>query len=165
MKAYLSYNEEAVPEGFTRYHPSAIETIEPNTVDEVQGMLVLEKLPDMVTFMEHLYYRLKPGAKAVFQSGYYGCATSFMSPLIKRSLSEHSMNWCSKSWREANKFTEIKTDIDFEVAVGLATASDLNLRAEEVQVLWRATRLNCVLQVHFTLTKVANENVNPPKVP
>ena len=152
-KIYLSYGSEAAPEGFLSLKPVDLLTIDANTVEEIQGPSILEKVPNLVSFMDAVYDVLIPGSKAVFQSGYYGCATAFMSPLINRSLSEHSMNWCSKSWREQNKYTEIKTDIDFDIAVGLATDSALNLRTDEIQILWRNTRLNCVLQVHFTLTK------------
>jgi hypothetical protein len=153
MKIYFAYGKEDAPEGFTKKTPDEVQSLEANSVEEVQGTGILEKVPDLVDFMDRLYYRLALGAKATFICGYYGCSSSFVSPLIKRPMSEYSMNWCSKAWREANKFTEVDTDIDFDVGAGLATDQALNLRNEETQVLWRTTRLNCVLQVHFTLTK------------
>jgi hypothetical protein len=153
MKIYFSYNEDPTPEGFTKANPDDMQSIEAGTVEECHGTNILEKVSDLPLFLDNVYAILTPGGKAVFQSGYYGCATSYMSPLVKRSLSEHSMNWCSKEWRELNKWSEVKTDINFDIAVGLATDSSLNLRSDEVQQLWRGTRLNCVLQVHFTLTK------------
>ena len=153
MKIYLGIGQFQAPEGFSTVAVSALSELSTESVEEIQAPTILEKVPDLVEFMNHVYRVLTPGGKAVFQCGYYGSASSFVSPLVKRSISEYSMNWCSKEWREQNKYTEVTTDIDFAVAAGMATDAALNLRSEEVQALWRSTRLNCVQQIHFTLTK------------
>lgn len=153
IKLYLSYGKESAPEGFISTHPTQLSSHPENTIEEIQGIGILEKVPDLVEFMGQIYYMLIMGGKAVFTSGYYGSANSYISPLIKRSLSEFSMNWTSKDWRTQSQFTEVETDIDFELQVAQGGDPNLSLRSEEVQIFWRTTRLNCVQSVHFTLTK------------
>ena len=153
MRCYLTFGKEEAPEGFTALKPSQLSEQADGSVEEIQGPNVIEKIQDLVSFMEQVHRVLPTGGKAFFASGYYGCVNSYMSPLNVRALSEGSMNWCSKDWREQVKFTEIDTKIDFEVAVSFSTDASLNLRSDEVQHLWRTTRLNCVLGVQFTLTK------------
>jgi len=86
MKIYFSYNEDPTPEGFTKANPDDMQSIEAGTVEECHGTNILEKVSDLPLFLDNVYAILTPGGKAVFQSGYYGCATSYMSPLVKRSL-------------------------------------------------------------------------------
>lgn len=152
-KIYLTFGKEEAPEGFTALKPCQLLEQAVGSVEEIQGPNLLEKILNLVNFMETVHRVLPTGGKAFFASGYYGCVNSYMSPLNVRALSEGSMNWCSKAWREQVKFTEVDTEIDFEVAVSFSTDASVNLRSDEVQHLWRTTRLNCVMGVQFTLTK------------
>ncbi len=153
MKALITFGKDEAPEGFVKVSPIDIATLPTGEVEEVRGDNVLEKIHDLVSFMDHVYRGLKDGGKAIFASGYYGSANSYMSPLAVRALSEGSMNWCSKSWREQCKVTDINTNIDFEISVSVTTDASVNLRSDEVQNLWRTTRLNCIQGVHFAMTK------------
>lgn len=152
-KLYLSYGKEVAPEGFNKIHPSEISLQEANSVDEIQASNILEKVCCLRSFLDDVYRVLVPDGKLLATCGYYGCSSSYVSPLVRRSMSEYSLNWCSKAWREQNNYTEIETDINFEVSAGLVTDSAVNLRSDDVQVLWRTTRMNCVIAVQFSLVK------------
>lgn len=152
-KIYLSYGKEAAPEGFNKIHPSEIALQDSDSAEEIQATNILEKVCCLRSFLDDVYRVLALDKKLLATSGYYGCSSSYVSPLTRRAMSEYSLNWCSKEWRKQNNYTEVDTEVNFEVSAGLVTDSSVNLRSDEVQALWRTTRMNCVIAVQFSLIK------------
>ena len=148
MKLFFGIGE--VPEGFERVAPETV--FHADSVDEVQGIGVLETTPDLFRFMNDLHFMMKSGAKATLIAPYYAAAEAYNNPFAIRGISEQSLNWTSKTWRELNKVT-YNTNTDFEVTIGLTFDEALKLRAEEVQVHWRTHFLNVIKIVHFILVK------------
>ncbi len=154
MKIYFTYGTET-REDFGSLHPSAINTtnIEPNSIDEIQGQDVLEKVPNLIFFIEECYRILKPEAKAIFSSPHFASAAAWRSPLTIRAIGEQSLNFSSKSWREEAKYTESVVNCDFEVQGSFALEQDVMNRSEEARQFWMRRYVNVAQAVMFTLIK------------
>ena len=151
MKLYFSYGKEVAPEGFEKR--SFVIGMPETDIEEISALGVLEKHPDPVAFVTACYHALKPGGKVIFASVYYASIEAWMSPLTVRGVSECSLNWASKSWREQNKFTEIETGVDFDVLVGMGIEEMVKLKSDDLQVFWRTRYNNVSKAIYFTLTK------------
>src|ERR1041384_5283419 len=114
MKILFAYNNET-REGYGSKHPGYLNDIPDESVDEIVGENILEKIPNLIQFIDECYRILKWDCKANFTSPYYASIRAWLSPLNIRALSEFSLNFSSKKWREENKFTEAVVKADFEM--------------------------------------------------
>jgi hypothetical protein len=129
-----------------------IRKIDSGVVQEIQGVGVLETTPDLKAFMIRLHEILAPGGKATITAPYYAAAEAYNNPFVVRGISEQTLNWTNKSWREINK-VDYGTDIDFEISVGLIFDEGLKLRADDVQLHWRSHYINVIKVLQFVLVK------------
>lgn len=150
-RVYFSFGPEE-KEGFEKYSCLDTSRFNDNSIDEIAGSFVLERVFDLVAFIKEMHRILKPGAKAIFCSTYFAASEAYTDPRNLRKLSEFSLNFASKKWREANKF-DLEIDFDFEVLTGLAVDPFFQLRSTEVQQWAMFRHLNGAKTVHFTLTK------------
>lgn len=152
-KIYLTYGTET-REGFESRLPCYLFDLPDESVDEIAGEQVLEKIPDLVRFVEALYRVLKKDAIANFSSNHFANSKAWTSPLVVRGISEHTMNFASKAWREQYKYTEVIMRANFEVKGQFAVEEKCLARADEVRAFWMEKYLNVVQAVLFTLTKL-----------
>lgn len=152
MKIYFTYGE-GTREGFETCSPLITENISDESVEEIQGEDVLEKVPDLIAFIDECYRILKPGAKAIFSCPFYASTRAWVSPLTRRCLSESSLGFASKDWREQVKYTEATVKADFQVEGQFAVEQSITQRADDVRAFWAQKYNNVVQAILFTLTK------------
>lgn len=152
MKIYFTYNSDS-REGFTSKVPLMTSDLAAESIEEIQGENVLEKIPDLVAFVEECYRLLPKGGKAIFSSPYYASSRAWVSPITARGISEHTLAFADKTWRENNKYTERTILSDFEVTGSFAIEDECMQRSEDARRFWMARYLNVAQCVLFTLTK------------
>lgn len=153
MKLHFSYNNEQ-KDGFETRHPGEISILTtPESVDEISGSDVLEKVPNLIWFINTCHHILKPGGIATFSAPYYASGRAWASPLTVRGLSETSLNFSNKQWREDNKWVEAESDANFVVQVQFAVDQAAAIRSEESKTFWMNKFNNVVQVMVYTLTK------------
>ena len=141
-------------EGWNKIRPDDLDKLESESIDEFHGQGVLEKVDFLSYFMEQLYGKTKPDSKIILVSAYFSSSLAYESPLTKRAISEMSINFASKSWREKVAWDEgIPVHCDFDIAVGFSISEADTLRAEEVKAFGMRSYTNYVQAVQFNLTK------------
>lgn len=153
MKIYFTYNSET-RDGYESHSPEITSDIPDDSVDEVIGEGVLEKVPNLHTFIEELYRILKKGEKAKLTSAYYASNRAWLSPLTKRALCEASLNFANKEWREQNKYSEVTVKADFRVDGNFSIEDQCVQRSEAAKLFWLARYNNVIQSIAFTLTKL-----------
>lgn len=151
-KILFTFNDET-RDGYESRNVNYLSDIEDESVDEIIGENVIEKIPDLVKFIDECYRILKFEGKAVFTSPYYASIRAWISPLNIRGVSEFSLNFSSKKWREDNKYTEAVVKADLEVGAQFMLEEAVMLRADEVKSFWMSKYSNVVQAVMFNLTK------------
>lgn len=152
MKVLFTYGNET-REGFTSKSPSIIEHIESDSVEEAFGGAVLEKIPDLISFVDQLYRVMRPGAKATFTSMYFASAMAWMSPLTKRGISEFSLSFASKAWRDSSGWSEGTCLADFDISTGVQMTDELQARSDEHRAFAVKHWNNTMSAIHFYLVK------------
>lgn len=151
VKIYLTFGKEEPPEGFER--KLNLEGVDPDSVDELRGNCYLEKVPSLVILMAEVWRALKVGGTAEFFSQYYTHAAAYLSPLVVRSISELSLNFVSKDWRESAKYDEVPIDYDFDLMSGLSLDPVFENRSDETRTFAQRHYLNSVPSIQFKCTK------------
>lgn len=152
MKLYLSYGTEE-KEGFERCHPEEIYKFSDDSVEELHGEYVLEKVPDLVTFLEGIWRVLVVEGKANFSAPHYANVAAWRSPLTVRALSEQSLNFACLDWRKASNYTEVEVRANFEVMGNFALEQDVMNRSDEARAFWMKRYMNIAQVILFTLIK------------
>lgn len=153
MKIYFTYDTDD-KEGFITKTPDIRGGLESDSVDEIEGN-VIEKVENLVLFIEECYRILRVGGTAKFTAPYYTSALAWASPKTVRGVSEATLNFASKDWRVANKYTEEPIICDFEVVGNFCVDTSYTQRADEVKAFWLKHYNNVAQAVIFTLTKKA----------
>jgi hypothetical protein len=152
MKLHLTYGTDK-KEGFEERLPDALAAIADESVDEINGHDVLEKVPNLHQFLEHCFRVLRWDSVCNFSSTYFASSEAFSSPLAKRGISELSLNFANKAWREANNYSELDVIANFEILGNFAIEDKVMCRAVEVRTHWTTHYQNVVKRIIFTLTK------------
>lgn len=153
LKLYVTLGKED-REGFTKVTPEKLGGMRSGSVAEIQGQELLEKLPDLAKFIRECHRVLIPGGKCIFTAPYFAHVAAWRSPLTVRGISEQSLNFADKKWREQTKHTEIDMgDCDFEVQGSFALEQAVLNRAEETRAFWTKHYMNIAQFVMFTLIK------------
>jgi len=156
MKIYLSFGREE-KEGYEKKNVADLPQLQDESVEEIQALEVIEKVGSLIDFICECYRVLKPEGKAIFTSQYYTSIGAWKHPANRRGISEQSLNFADKNWREANNFYcgSLK-DCDFEVIGSFAMEQDLMARADDARAFWMRRYCNVVQAIMFTLTKKKN---------
>ena len=152
VNIYLTF-EEKTKENYDSRIPSVTSDIASDSIDDIFGDGVLEKVKDLPAFINECYRILKVGSKANFHGAYYNSAKAWSSPFNIRGVSEMSLNFASKDWREQTKYSEATILANFDVAANFAIEESCVQRAEETRNFWMQRYSNIVQIVCFTLTK------------
>ena len=152
MKIYFTFGSD-LKEGFVPQVPMTTSILADESVDEIVGDYVIEKVPDLVAFIDECYRLLRPGAKATLTAYHFANTLAWTSPLVRRGISETSLNFASKDWREASKFSDCFVKANFEVNGSFAVDQESQNRSDEAKSFWVKRYLNVAHQVIFTLTK------------
>lgn len=152
MKLYFTYGSD-LKEGFVPQVPMTTSILADESVDEIVGDYVIEKVPDLAAFIDECYRLLRPGSKAIFTAYHFGNTLAWTSPITKRGISETSLNFASKDWRAAAKFSDCIVKADFEVTGAFSVDQESQNRSDEAKTFWIKRYLNVAHQVIFTLTK------------
>lgn len=151
MKIYFSYDEK-IREEFTTYSPEKFGSTQPQA-KEIAGEGVLEKVPNLIEFIENVYNSLEPGATATFTAPYFASWQAWSDPRNIRGISQGSLNFADKNWREQNGCPDL-CKADFEVGCNMAIdATAANGRSEATKEFWINRYNNVVQSLLFTLKK------------
>ena len=153
MKIYFSYDKKE-REGYERKDPANYDVwaYGHDNVEEFVGENILEKLPNLIVFIECCYSLLKPGATATFTSPYYNSYQAWCDPRNIRGISQGSLNFADKKWREDNGCPDLCT-ADFEIGVNYSIDVLTNQRAEDAKAFWLSRYSNVIQSIMFTLKK------------
>lgn len=162
MKVHLTFGNDT-KEGYVSHNPNYIGSLEPESVDEFSGRDVVEKVNDLYLFIEHCYRALKWGGTCSFVGQYYATQAAWTSPLVKRGISESSLNFSSKQWRDINNYSELDIIADFDVVGNFGLTDQTMCRSVEARQFQLTHYNNVVQQVLFTLTKTRREPVSETK--
>lgn len=149
-KIYLNYDGKE-REGYESHSRYGFLMDERESVGEICGENVLEKWTDLVDFIRLCYNALKPGGKATFTGPYYNSFQAWADPRNVRSLSQATLNFADKKWREQNNYPNI--ECDFEVKCDFAIDLTAAQRSEQAKEFWLTRYNNVVQSIQFTLTK------------
>lgn len=155
MKIYYSYDAKS-REGFETRLPEDISGLEElrGTIEEIAGEEVLEKVKDLIYFIDLCYALLIPGGKATFTAPYYTSFQAWQDPRNRRGISQASLNFANKAWREQNKFSlGYKGQADFEVQCNFAIDLVATQRSEDAKAFWLNRYNNIVQSTLFVLEK------------
>jgi SAM-dependent methyltransferase len=153
MKKILFTLDTNVKEGFESFIPLTTSQLPADSVETIDGVNILEKIKDLPAFIDECYRLLVPGGIATFSSPHYASNNAWVSPLTVRAISEASLNFASKDWREQNKFTEVPMIANFEVAGNFAVEVEAMNRSEIARGFFMKHYNNVVRAVVLTLTK------------
>lgn len=146
--------ENKTKEGYTSIVPLQTSHLTADTILEIEGYDVLEKVENFIAFLDDCYRLLLPGSKASFTSPHYASSQAWQSPLNKRAISEKSLNFASKAWREANKYTEASVICDFTVTGSFAMEEAVLQRSDEARAFWMTRYTNVAQAIMFELVKL-----------
>lgn len=152
MKLYFTYGTE-LKEGYESKVPLTTKDFADESVDEILGEGILERTTDLVSFIEECWRLLRPPGKCNFTSTYYASMNAWVSPLTKRCISEASLNFVNKDWREKNKYTEVSVIADFIIDVNFAIEEATSIRNQLAKDFMLKHYVNAVQMIVFTLTK------------
>lgn len=152
MKIYFNYNLNATREGFETYHPEDSKWYENANVDEIAGENVLEKIKDIIYFIEMCEAVLKPGGVCNFTAPYYDNWQAYEDPRNIRSLSQGSLNFADKKWREQKGCAPL-AKCDFEVGCNMAIDLLAVQRSDAAKEFWMNRYKNVIQSLLFTLKK------------
>lgn len=151
MKIYFTLDKKE-REGFETKDPIYAASFEADSVDEITGEAVLEKVKNLIFFIEACYRILKSGGKATFTAPYYASFQAWADPRNIRGISQASLNFADKKWRDQNNCSELSS-ADFEVLCNLAVDLQATQRSDMAKEFWLNRYTNVVQSVMFTLTK------------
>lgn len=150
VKYYVSYGAEE-KEGYIKVHPT--NAVFEGEIEEVILQSVYEKYHKIWDLLAEIDKHLIVGGKIIICSPYFLSSFAWTSPLTGRCLSEHSLSWVNKAWREANKWADIETSLDYDVSAGVSFDEGWNLRSVEARTHATTHFANVIQQVVATLTK------------
>lgn len=152
MKLYFSYDGKQ-REGFETKIPEDILGEEfTATVEEITGEGILEKMRDLPGFLDYCHTLLKPEGIATFTAPYYNSFQAWQDPRNIRGISQGSLNFADKTWREQNGCPNLAT-CDFSVACNFAIDLVATQRSEVAKEFWINRYNNVIQSVQFILTK------------
>jgi hypothetical protein len=111
-------------EGFDSIVPLTTKDFAAESVEAIEGPNVIEKVKDLPAFIDECYRLLKFGGTCTFTAPHYGSSNAWISPLTVRGISEATLNFASKAWREQTKFSDVTMLCDFEVFGNFAIEAD-----------------------------------------
>lgn len=134
--------------------PYDMRSVAEGSIDEITGNGVLERHNNLPDLVDNCYFVLKVGGKATFTSPYFSSALAWAHPSNCRGISEVTLNFADKKWREDNKF-DIPLTADFEVQGNFAVDQTLSLRSSEFSNFAMKHYNNTVQAIMLTLIKRA----------
>ena len=152
MKIFVTYGT-GTKEEFETKTPTGIQPLENESVEEIYAESVIEKVPNLISFVEDIYRVLRPGGKATLTSPHFCHVNSWASPLTIRGIGETSLNFASKEWRDAAKFTEANIIANFEVLGQFVVDQETLARSDEAKNFWIKRYTNVAQSIIFTLNK------------
>lgn len=155
MKIYVTY-DKTTKEGYEVMTPNGVFSLKEDSVDEIETN-VLEKVPNLVTFIQECYRVLKTGSVMKVTAPYFMSSLAWASPLTVRGVSELTLNFASKEWRKQNNYSEFDIKCDFEVVGNFTVESTYMQRSDVTRGFWMKHYNNVVQAILFTLTKKAPE--------
>ena len=150
VKLFFNYDNKT-REGYVTANPNLYEC-PAGEAEEICGEYILEKVPNIIAFVENIYESLKPGGVATFTAHYFDNWQSFEDPRNIRQLSQGSLNFADKNWREQKGCPDL-CKADFAVGCNFAIDGIVNQRSEAAKEFWMNRYKNVVQSVQFTLTK------------
>lgn len=142
-KIYLTYGNEAVPEGFEKMDPESLFKMEKDSVDEIITGDILTRVNCLAGFFVEVKNKLKEGSSVTIYSSYFLSSNTWSHPDCKRGISECSLNFLSD---------------DFEVTYSLGMDIAWETRADEVKQFAIKHYANTVPTIQFKCVKKGSSN-------
>jgi len=158
-KIYLSFGSELTPDGYEKESVSNCFHLPDGSVNELTGMHVLDKIPDLIGFGINLYRILAPDAKATFEQIYFRHPMAWLNPRTIRGISDHTMGFLSAEWRKNQAWAISKEDlealelIDFTLSCGFSVDPNFEHRNEEAKNFALAHYSSSIPSIRFILGK------------
>ena len=152
VKIYCSYGDDPAPEGFEKRKPHEWDGIPSGEVDEITLMGVYEKEENPKLLMSAVHGLLRPGGKCTVISPYYASSDAWLHPDNIRGVSELSLNWTNRAFRENAKWSNFP-DINFEVSIGFGFDPAWNLKSDDARNLALTRNINVAKTIHIILVK------------
>lgn len=150
MKLYFSFDGKE-REGFITCNPTLYECPS-GEAEEIAGEFILEKVPNLTQFIENIHDSLKLEGMATFTAPYYAAFQAWQDPRNIRGISQASLNFADKTWRETNGCPDL-AKCDFEVGCNFAVDLLAVQRSEPAKEFWLHRYNNVVQSIMFTLKK------------
>jgi hypothetical protein len=134
-----------------------------NCVDELTCSHFIEHVSNLPSFMDEIYrimkspYVSKEGekvnSKVTIICPYYSSMRAMQDPFHIRPISEASMLYYNKDWRDVNKLDHYGIKCNFDFSYGYQLVPEWANRSQEARDFAIKHYLNVITDIYFTLTK------------
>ena len=105
---------------------------ESNSFYEFKDKL-LESKDGFIQFFNELYRILKEEGRAILIAPYYTSMRAFGDPTHVRYISDFSLLYLNKEWRDLNKLSHYGIECDFDVKYSYHITNEMTLKSDEVR--------------------------------
>jgi predicted SAM-dependent methyltransferase len=123
------------------------------TVDELYSSHTIEHVDDLIHFFNEAHRILKPEGRLTIIAPYYSSVRCWQDPTHKHAISEHSLLYYNKAWRDQNGLDHYPITADFDFSFGYAFYPEWQNRSEEARAFAIKYYINVVSDLQATLTK------------
>lgn len=123
----------------------------------------MEHVKDLPSFMDEIHrimkspYVNKEGekvtSKVTIVAPYYSSMRAMQDPFHIRPISEASMLYYNKDWRDANKLSHYGIKSNFDFSYGYSISPEWTNRSQEARDFAIKYYINVITDIYFTLTK------------
>lgn len=124
-----------------------------NSVDELYCSHFVEHVDDLMHFFNEAHRVLKPGCNLTIIAPYYSSVRCWQDPTHKHAISENSLLYYNKAWREQNGLQHYPITADFDFSYGFAYDPVWQNRSEEARAFAQRFYINVIMDLQATLTK------------
>jgi SAM-dependent methyltransferase len=149
---YFQFVDKKEREGYKSMDMFSMGACDKESIEEITGEGILEKTLSLIDLIEDCYQILKPGGTCTFTAPYYASFQAWQDPRNIRGISQSSLNFADKNWREQNGCPDL-AKCDFEVGCNFAIDQTAVQRSEAAKEFWLNRYTNVVQSVMFTLKK------------
>ena len=135
-----------------------------NSVDELTCSHFVEHVRDLPSFMDEIYrvmkspYVNKDGEKVTSKvtiiCPYYSSMRAMQDPFHIRPISEASMLYYNKEWRDTNKLSHYGIQANFNFSYGYQIVPEWANRSQEARDFAIKYYINVITDIYFTLVKI-----------
>ena len=137
--------------------------IEANSVEEARTVGYIQKVEDIISFMNEIYRILTPpkeengikihGGKILIIAPYQFSTRAWQDPYTLRAINEATFLYFNREWRVNNKLEHYPINADFDFSYGYSYTQEWNLRSDEARTFAIKHYNNVAGDIQLVLTK------------